>query len=100
MAEGMVGFQKQDSRVLGKKQVNDGKSALQSLSRLHQPPKQPKLKCPQCASERLYKDGMRYLSDGESVQRWLCRECCYRFSKPRKQAKPSQKTSNWQINTG
>ena len=36
--------------------------------------------CPQCGSERLYKDGLRYLKDGSTVQRWLCRNCGYRFS--------------------
>ena len=39
-----------------------------------------KLKCPQCGSKRLYKDGLRYLKDGTSIQRYLCRECGYRFS--------------------
>ncbi|MGB9914441.1 MAG: tyrosine-type recombinase/integrase [Candidatus Bathyarchaeales archaeon] len=38
------------------------------------------LRCPECGSERLYRDGMRYLSSGEAVQRWLCRSCGYRFS--------------------
>jgi len=37
--------------------------------------------CPQCGSKLLYKDGLRYLSDGSTVQRWLCRNCGYRFSK-------------------
>jgi len=41
------------------------------------------VKCPQCSSERLYKDGLRYLKDGSSLQRWLCRNCSYRFSEPR-----------------
>ena len=36
--------------------------------------------CPECSSVRLYRDGLRQLSDGSSVQRWLCRECGYRFS--------------------
>jgi len=36
--------------------------------------------CPQCDSKRLYKDGLRYLNNGSSVQRWLCRKCGYRFS--------------------
>ncbi|MCW4003702.1 MAG: tyrosine-type recombinase/integrase [Candidatus Bathyarchaeota archaeon] len=36
--------------------------------------------CPQCGCARLFKDGLRYLADGSSVQRWLCRECGYRFS--------------------
>ena len=38
--------------------------------------------CPRCGSERLYKDGLRYLKDGNTVQRWLCRNCGYRFSDP------------------
>jgi len=36
--------------------------------------------CPECGSKLLYKDGLRYLSDGSTVQRWLCRNCGYRFS--------------------
>jgi transcription elongation factor Elf1 len=71
-----------DSSVLGRRQDTDAKSVE---SRLHQPPKQPELNCPECSSERLYKDGLRYLSSGESVQRWLCRVCGYRFSEPRPQ---------------
>ncbi|MDI6805133.1 MAG: hypothetical protein QMD20_00535 [Candidatus Bathyarchaeia archaeon] len=38
------------------------------------------LKCPQCNSQSLYKDGLRYLTNGETVQRFLCRKCGYRFS--------------------
>jgi integrase/predicted RNA-binding Zn-ribbon protein involved in translation (DUF1610 family) len=37
--------------------------------------------CPECGSNRLYRDGIRYLSDGSQAQRWLCRSCGYRFSK-------------------
>ena len=40
------------------------------------------LKCSECGSNRLYKDGLRYLSSGASVQRWLCTVCGYRFSEP------------------
>jgi integrase/recombinase XerD len=36
--------------------------------------------CPECGSTRLYKDGLRYLADGRTIQRWLCRNCGYRFS--------------------
>jgi integrase len=36
--------------------------------------------CPECGSKRLWLDGPRKLSDGSSVQRWLCRDCGYRFS--------------------
>jgi len=35
------------------------------------------LKCPECGSNRLYRDGFRYLADGSQVQRWLCRDCSY-----------------------
>lgn len=38
------------------------------------------MQCPQCGSERLYRDGLRYLNSGETVQRWLCRNCGFRFS--------------------
>jgi predicted RNA-binding Zn-ribbon protein involved in translation (DUF1610 family) len=38
-----------------------------------------KIKCPQCGCERVYKDGIRYTTSGE-VQRYLCRNCGYRFS--------------------
>ena len=40
------------------------------------------MQCPYCGSQRLYKDGLRYLADGTSVQRWLCRNCGYRFTDP------------------
>ncbi|MEM3728785.1 MAG: tyrosine-type recombinase/integrase [Candidatus Bathyarchaeia archaeon] len=40
--------------------------------------------CPQCGSTLLYKDGLRYLADSSSIQRYLCRNCGYRFSETRK----------------
>jgi integrase/ribosomal protein L37AE/L43A len=40
------------------------------------------LKCPQCSSEKLYRDGLRYLTDGSSIQRWVCRNCGYHFTQP------------------
>ncbi|MEM3618635.1 MAG: tyrosine-type recombinase/integrase [Candidatus Bathyarchaeia archaeon] len=58
----------------------------------NQTPKQSQLKCPQCGSTSLYKDGLRYLSDGSSAQRWLCRNCGYRFTDPNHKAK-----SGWKI---
>jgi hypothetical protein len=36
--------------------------------------------CPQCGSSRIFKDGLRFLKDGTSIQRWICRDCNYRFS--------------------
>lgn len=38
--------------------------------------------CPQCGSTSLYKDGLRYLANGQTTQRWLCRKCGYRFTNP------------------
>lgn len=51
------------------------------------------LSCPECGSKRLYKAGNRYLTSGESIQRWLCRDCGYRFSE-----KPLQKNPDWSLN--
>lgn len=42
---------------------------------------QESLCCPQCGSQKLYKDGIRYTLNGQS-QRWLCRDCNYRFTEP------------------
>jgi len=36
--------------------------------------------CPECNSDRIFKDGLRYLNDGSTLRRFLCRECGYRFS--------------------
>jgi integrase len=38
------------------------------------------LRCPECGSDRNFKDGFRDLSDGSRAQRFLCRDCGYRFS--------------------
>ena len=35
--------------------------------------------CPECGSQRLWKDGLRYTFYGE-IQRYICRGCSYRFS--------------------
>ena len=43
--------------------------------------------CPQCGSKRVWKDGIRRLADGSVIQRWLCRDCGYRFSDPSKTSK-------------
>jgi len=47
------------------------------------------LSCPECKSEKIYRDGLRYLSDGSSVQRFLCRSCGYRFSENQNHKNPS-----------
>jgi len=36
--------------------------------------------CPQCGSKKLWRDGLRYSPFGDSIQRWLCRNCGFRFS--------------------
>jgi len=38
------------------------------------------MNCPQCGCSKTFKDGVRYLSDGVAVQRYICRQCSYRFS--------------------
>ena len=37
------------------------------------------VKCPECGSQRTWKDGKRYVK-GREIQRYLCRSCGYRFS--------------------
>ena len=37
------------------------------------------IKCPECSSQRVWKDGLRYTLYGE-IQRYICRNCSYRFS--------------------
>jgi integrase/predicted RNA-binding Zn-ribbon protein involved in translation (DUF1610 family) len=39
------------------------------------------LRCPQCGSTRTWRDGIRY-TDFVQVQRYICRNCGYRFSDP------------------
>lgn len=39
--------------------------------------------CPQCGSNRLYRDGLRYTVEGK-IQRWLCKDCFLRFSNSNK----------------
>jgi integrase len=56
------------------------------------------LRCPRCNSPKLYKDGLRYLADGSSVQRWLCRNCGYRFTEPNRKAKTGWKSLPFSLN--
>ena len=60
--------------ILGESEFKNGKLDS-SLNPLAQPPK-----CPECASQKVWKDGLRCTKQGE-VQRYLCRDCGYRFSK-------------------
>jgi integrase/recombinase XerD len=100
--------------VLGKNAALSGKSAESSGPRYLSKQPQPQadttsiigpqdtrsnspLSCPECGSQRLYKAGFRPLVDGAAVQRWLCRNCGYRFSEkgPQGSTQPSQKTSQF-----
>lgn len=44
------------------------------------------MQCPQCESARTWKDGIRSTKNG-NVQRYLCRDCSFRFSFPQMQDK-------------
>lgn len=97
-----LGFYEEDcSSVVDGKQVKNGKSA--TGSRLHQSPKQPQLRCPECGSSKIWKAGVRRTNHG-LVQRLLCRRCGYRFSESLNRdlnpglQKPLQKSSDWSLN--
>ena len=67
----MAGFHNEEhTRQSG---LNDGK--LNREVQAHQPP----IQCPQCQSQRIWKDGLRRVAD-KKIQRYLCRECAFRFS--------------------
>lgn len=51
---------------------------------------------PQCGSDRLFKDGLRYIGE-RTIQRYLCRSCGYRFSDPDKANKECQTSNGRQI---
>jgi integrase len=53
--------------------------------------------CPECGSKLLYRDGLRYLSDGSQTQRWLCKKCGFRFSEKGNSYKDCQTNSNHQL---
>ncbi len=38
--------------------------------------------CPQCKSQKVWRDAFRYTVYGDKIQRWLCRDCGLRFSDP------------------
>ena len=73
----MAGFHVSNGAYFVPKQVQttDGKSDTHGVG-LHQPPT-----CPECGSAKVWKDGFRH-DNLISIQRWLCRDCGYRFSSP------------------
>jgi len=60
--------------VFGKASSNSGKSGVRVASAGISPP------CPQCGSSKVWRDGLRYSVFGDSIQRWICRNCGLRFS--------------------
>ena len=52
------------------------------------------LHCPECGSTKLFRDGFRYPANGQPVQRWLCRNCGFRFSEKRKNLKTKRDNNN------
>lgn len=64
-----------NKRVLGK----SGLKKMGSRSSQRGRPAQPPITCPECASNRVWKDGVRQTKHGR-IQRWLCRSCGHRFS--------------------
>ena len=52
--------------------------------------------CPQCTSHKIWKDGIRKTNHGD-VQRYICRECGYRFSAGKTLYNPSGYGSTCQI---
>ncbi|MGF3572996.1 MAG: tyrosine-type recombinase/integrase [Candidatus Bathyarchaeia archaeon] len=72
-AEGKAGLPQAPKGATRQSESKNGKSAKPSRS--HQPP----IRCPECGSSRVWKDGLRYTRLGD-VQRWLCRSCGLRFS--------------------
>jgi len=50
--------------------------------------------CPECGSQRTWKDGLRHVQ-GTPVQRYLCRSCGYRFSDPTYVSKDPEPVQNF-----
>lgn len=72
-SEGQVDLPQAPESATRQKHVKNGKSARPG--RMRQPP----IRCPECGSRRVWKDGVRRTNHGP-VQRWLCRSCGFRFS--------------------
>ena len=93
MTQGEAGFHNEKTPFLTPthtwlKPFNHKKAEEHKQSRRRQPPKQANTTsissaCPQCNSKRIWKDGLRYgrCKSKEPIQRYLCRDCGFRFSK-------------------
>ena len=79
--------------ILGKKagSKNSRKSALSKR------PAQPPIKCPECHSSMIWKDGLRYIRSETgtiAVQRYICRDCGRRFSESISYLQPNRRGYN------
>jgi len=72
--KGETDFRNCVSATFHSKRVNSGKYGRMVADRPAQSPL-----CPNCRSPRIWKDGLRKNPSG-AVQRWICRDCGYRFS--------------------
>jgi len=52
--------------------------------------------CPECQSSKVWKDGLRYVQ-GNPIQRYICRDCGFRFSDPEFSRKITNSSYNKQI---
>jgi integrase len=61
----------------------------------------PAPRCPECGSQKTWKDGLRYTFYGE-IQRYICRNCSYRFSHSERSEpfEPNQKVHRQILNCG
>jgi integrase len=94
MGRGVAGFHETSFRnvYFTNKRVNQAGKYGEYGVVPHQPPT-----CPECSGSRVLKDGFRnYLE--EKLQRWLCRDCGYRFSDPvQTNKKENQHTSECRV---
>ena len=76
MAEGKAASTKRPLTGTHTRQKSGFKTGKPALAKR---PAQPPIRCPECGSTRVWKDGLRSTKHGD-VQRWLCRDCGFRFS--------------------
>ena len=69
------------STMLSTRGILDKKAGSKNGKSARKRPAQPPIKCPECSSTKTWKDGLRYTNLG-TVQRYICRNCAYRFSDP------------------
>ena len=87
----MAGFHSSVNATFSPKQVNSWMSD-EGVIGLHKPPI-----CPSCDSTKVWKDGFRRKKTSRDVQRWLCRDCGYRFSPNKNDKKANQHIIEYQV---